>query len=158
MLDFEPHSRPDACARQGPRSARLGGRARGRRRPHLDRQARLGHGRRHENLGRKLEVLREKPVVIGGTFFEVVYAQDRLDDYKAGSSARPHARRDLATATVDIPRERKLELIAEFARDFTVLSEVGSKDSSVEYTADEWVKWLQRRARRRRLEGDHRGA
>src|SRR5436305_13928036 len=36
-----------------------------------------------QNLERKLEVLREKPVVIGGTFFEVVYATDRLDDYKA---------------------------------------------------------------------------
>jgi phosphosulfolactate synthase (CoM biosynthesis protein A) len=34
------------------------------------------------NLERKLEVLREKPVVIGGTYFEVVYAKDRLDDYK----------------------------------------------------------------------------
>ena len=43
---------------------------------------------------------------------------------------------------MDIPRERKLELIADFARDFTVLSEVGSKDSSVEYGAEEWTRWL----------------
>ena len=34
------------------------------------------------NLRRKLEVLRDKPVVIGGTFFEVVFAKDRVDDYK----------------------------------------------------------------------------
>ena len=34
------------------------------------------------NLQRKLEILREKPVVIGGTFFEVVYAQGKLDEYK----------------------------------------------------------------------------
>src|SRR4029077_1082416 len=34
------------------------------------------------NLERKLDVLREKPVVIGGTFFEVVYAKDKLDEYK----------------------------------------------------------------------------
>src|SRR3954467_8555622 len=33
-------------------------------------------------LERKLEVLREKPVVIGGTFFEVVYAKRQPDDYK----------------------------------------------------------------------------
>ena len=49
---------------------------------------------------------------------------------------------ELSDGTVEIPRERKLELIADFARDFTVLSEVGSKDSSVEYTADEWTAWL----------------
>src|SRR5689334_24332315 len=36
-----------------------------------------------QNLDRKLEVLREKPVVIGGTFFEVVHAQDQIDAYKS---------------------------------------------------------------------------
>ena len=50
---------------------------------------------------------------------------------------------EISDGTVDIPRERKLELITDFARDFTVLSEVGSKDSSVEHTADEWKHWLQ---------------
>ena len=34
-----------------------------------------------QNLARKLDVLREKPVVIGGTFFEVCYAKDKLDEY-----------------------------------------------------------------------------
>jgi phosphosulfolactate synthase len=90
-----------------------------------------------------LEVLRGKPVVIGGTFFEVVYVKDRLDDYKRwlGQLGLTHV--EISDGTVEIPRERKLELIEEFARDFTVLSEVGSKDSSVEYEADEWKLWLQ---------------
>src|SRR4051795_7231089 len=35
-----------------------------------------------KGLERKLEVLRGKSVVIGGTFFEVVYALDKLDEYK----------------------------------------------------------------------------
>src|SRR5256714_13768832 len=34
------------------------------------------------NLRRKLDVLKDKPVVIGGTFFEVVFAMNRVDDYK----------------------------------------------------------------------------
>src|SRR5499427_4477058 len=96
-----------------------------------------------ENLERKLEILREKPVVIGGTFFEVVYARDKLDEYKRWLSKHGLTHVEISDGTVDIPRERKLELIAEFARDFTVLSEVGSKDSSVEYTAVEWTEWLQ---------------
>jgi phosphosulfolactate synthase len=94
------------------------------------------------NLERKLEVLESKPVVIGGTFFEVVYAKDRLDDYKSWLNHLGITHVEISDGTVDIPRERKLELIADFARDFTVLSEVGSKDSSVEYTAAEWVQWL----------------
>jgi phosphosulfolactate synthase len=95
------------------------------------------------NLRRKLDVLREKPVVIGGTFFEVVYAKDRLDEYKQWLRDLGLTHVEISDGTVEIPRDRKLELIADFARDFTVLSEVGSKDSSVEYAADQWVQWLQ---------------
>ena len=94
------------------------------------------------NLERKLEVLKDKPVVIGGTFFEVVYAREKLDEYKRWLNELGIEHVEISDGTVDIPRERKLELIADFARDFTVLSEVGSKDSSVEYTADEWMQWL----------------
>jgi phosphosulfolactate synthase len=95
-----------------------------------------------QNLERKLEVLREKPVVIGGTFFEIVYAKGELEAYKRWLRELGLTHVEISDGTVDIPRERKLELITDFARDFTVLSEVGSKDSSVEYSADEWVTWL----------------
>src|ERR1051325_8348264 len=103
----------------------------------LSRDGGVTHG-----LERKLEVLRGKPVVIGGTFFEVVYVKDKLDEYKQwlGELGLTHV--EISEGTVDIPRGGKLELIADFARDFTVLSEVGSKDSSVEYSADEWKQWL----------------
>jgi phosphosulfolactate synthase len=95
-----------------------------------------------KNLERKLDVLKGKPVVIGGTYFEAVYARDSLDAYKSWLQELGISHVEISDGTVEIPRERKLELIAEFARDFTVLSEVGSKDSSVEYTADEWTQWL----------------
>ncbi len=91
------------------------------------------------NLKRKLEVLSEKPVVIGGTFFEVVYAKGKLEEYKSWLRELGLTHVELSDGTIEIPRERKLELIADFARDFTVLSEVGSKDSSVE---PEWVGWM----------------
>ena len=111
--------------------------------PYID-IVKLGWGTAYvtPNLVRKLEVLREKPVVIGGTFFEVVYVKGKLDEYKAWLRELGLTHVELSDGTVDIPRERKLELIADFARDFTVLSEVGSKDSSVEYSADEWTSWL----------------
>jgi phosphosulfolactate synthase len=94
------------------------------------------------NLRAKLDVLHEKRVVIGGTFFEVVYARGGIDEYKRwlGELGLTHV--EISDGTVEIPRERKLELIADFARDFTVLAEVGSKDSAVEFSADEWTQWL----------------
>ena len=48
------------------------------------------------NLERKLEVLAGKRVVLGGTFFEVVYVRGKLDEYKTWlSGARDRPRRDL---------------------------------------------------------------
>ncbi len=94
------------------------------------------------NLRAKLDVLSGKPVVIGGTFFEVVFVQDKLDGYKRWLQGLGLTHVEISDGVIDLPRERKLELIEEFARDFTVLSEVGSKDSDVEFTPDEWTKWL----------------
>jgi phosphosulfolactate synthase len=94
------------------------------------------------NLRRKLEVLKEKPVVIGGTFFEVVYVRGKLDEYKRWLQQLGLEHVEISDGTIEIPRERKLELIADFARDFTVLSEVGSKDSDVVFAPYQWVQWL----------------
>ena len=94
------------------------------------------------NLRRKLEVLREKPVVIGGTFFEVAYAKDKLDEYKQWLADLGLTHVEISDGTVEMPREEKLELIADLARDFTVLSEVGSKDSEVNFAPYLWVHWI----------------
>jgi phosphosulfolactate synthase len=94
------------------------------------------------NLRAKLEVLREKPVVIGGTFFEAVIAQEKTDDYKRWLEELGLTHVEISDGVIDLPRERKLELIADFARDFTVLSEVGSKDADVNYAPYLWVEWI----------------
>jgi phosphosulfolactate synthase len=97
-----------------------------------------------QNLGRKLDVLRAagKPVVIGGTFLEAVIARGKVDDYKVwvGELGLTHV--EVSDGVIDLPRERKLELIAELARDFTVLSEVGSKDADVVFAPYQWVEWI----------------
>src|SRR3954453_4244719 len=95
-----------------------------------------------QNLERKLDVLREKPVVIGGTFFEVVYVKDQLDEYKSWLTSLGITHVEISDGTIELPRDRKLELIAGFARDFTVLSEVGSKDSEVVFAPYQWVQWI----------------
>jgi phosphosulfolactate synthase len=96
------------------------------------------------NLEKKIALYRsfETPVVCGGTLFEAVYARERMDDFKAWLVEYRFSHVEISDGTLDIPRERKLELIAEFARDFTVLSEVGSKDSDVVYAPYQWVEWI----------------
>src|SRR5438132_10702583 len=97
-----------------------------------------------QNLQRKLEVLRAagKPVVLGGTFLEAVIAQDKVDEYKSWLEELGLRHVEVSDGVIDLPRERKLELIAELARDFTVLSEVGSKDAEIVFAPYQWVEWI----------------
>jgi phosphosulfolactate synthase len=96
------------------------------------------------NLEKKIALYRsfETPVVCGGTLFEAVYARERLDEFKGWLVDNRFSHVEISDGTLDIPRERKLALITEFARDFTVLSEVGSKDSDVVYAPYQWVEWI----------------
>jgi phosphosulfolactate synthase len=95
------------------------------------------------NLRRKLDVLAEKRVVIGGTFLEIVYTKDKVDDYKRWLEELGLTHVEVSDGAIEIPRKDKLELISDLARDFTVLSEVGSKDSDVVYAPYQWVEWIQ---------------
>jgi phosphosulfolactate synthase len=101
-----------------------------------------GYVTRH--LDRKLALYREagKPIVCGGTFLEAVWAKGKLEEYRAWLAARGFTHVEISDGTLEIPRERKLELIADFARDFTVLSEVGSKDADVVFAPYQWVEWI----------------
>ncbi len=96
------------------------------------------------NLEKKIALYRsfETPVVCGGTLFEAVYARGKLDEFRRWLTDQRFSHVEISDGTLDIPRERKLELIDEFAREFTVLSEVGSKDEQVVYAPYQWVEWI----------------
>ncbi len=96
------------------------------------------------NLEKKIALYRSfgTPVVCGGTLFEAVYARGKLDEFKAWLVEQRFSHVEISDGTLEIPRERKLELIREFAADFTVLSEVGSKDEEVVYAPYQWVEWI----------------
>ena len=97
-----------------------------------------------QNLEKKIALYRsfETPVVCGGTLFEAVFARGKVDEYKRWLSDHRFSHVEISDGAIEIERERKLELIAELARDFTVLSEVGSKDSDTVFAPYQWVAWL----------------
>ena len=96
------------------------------------------------NLEKKIALYRsfETPVVCGGTLFEAVVARGKLDEYKSWLAENGLSHVEISDGTIDLPRERKLELITELAKDFVVMSEVGSKDAEVVYAPYQWVRWM----------------
>src|SRR2546423_2305404 len=67
------------------------------------------------NLERKLDVLREKPVVIGGTYFDVGYAKDPPADDKTWLQRPGRQHAGTSGGAGGIPRERKPRLRPDFA-------------------------------------------
>ncbi len=96
------------------------------------------------NLREKLDLYRslDIPVVCGGTLLEVAESRGKVDGYRTWLSEQGFACVEVSDGTLDMPRERKLELIALFAEDFKVLSEVGSKDAEEIYAPYQWVEWI----------------
>ena len=96
------------------------------------------------NLEKKIALYRsfDTPVVCGGTLFEAVFARGKLDEYRHWLVENRFSHVEVSDGTIDLPRERKLELIAELAKDFVVMSEVGSKDAEVVFAPYQWVEWM----------------
>jgi phosphosulfolactate synthase len=98
------------------------------------------------NLDAKLARYREHgiPVVLGGTLTEVAIRQGRLErlvDWMRELGLR-HV--EVSDGTIPLPAQEKLSLIERLAADFTVLSEVGSKDQTQVMAPFRWVEQIQR--------------
>jgi phosphosulfolactate synthase len=84
------------------------------------------------NLERKIERYREHglPVMFGGTLTEAAIAQDKLEGLLDWVRELGLTYVEVSDGTIQLGHDRKLELIRELSGEFTVLSEVGSKDDT----------------------------
>jgi phosphosulfolactate synthase len=86
-------------------------------------------------------------VCCGGTLYEVVYCQGKEDDYIAWMKDHGITAVEISDGTVSIPTSDKLAAIERFAKDFTVYSEVGSKDAAAIVAPMKWVKAIKEELR-----------
>ena len=84
------------------------------------------------NLERKLACYREHgiPVVLGGTLTELAISRGRLDELIAWVHELGLSYFEISDGTIALEHQHKVELIERLAQEFTVLSEVGSKDDT----------------------------
>jgi phosphosulfolactate synthase len=99
------------------------------------------------NLQPKLERYREReiPVVLGGTLTELAISQGRLEELISWVKELGLRHFEISDGTITLDHDRKVELVARLAEDFTVLSEVGSKDDTGAITPPyRWVEQMSR--------------
>jgi phosphosulfolactate synthase len=105
-----------------------------------------GTALRTANLKPKLAKYAEHgvPVVLGGTLTELAIAQRRIEPLVAWLHELALEHIEISDGTISIPHAEKLALIGRLAREFTVLSEVGSKDDAEIMAPYVWVEQIER--------------
>ncbi len=97
------------------------------------------------------------PVVLGGTLTEVAIRQGRVEGLIAWLRELGLRHVEISDGTIALDAEVKRELIERLAREFTVLAEVGSKDTDFIMAPYIWVEQIERDLEAGRVEGDRGG-
>jgi phosphosulfolactate synthase len=97
------------------------------------------------NLAAKLARYRahDVPVVLGGTLTEIALRDGRVEGLIAWCKELGIGHVEVSDGSIELPAERKRELVARLAREFTVFSEVGSKDDERIMAPYRWVQEIQ---------------
>jgi phosphosulfolactate synthase len=98
------------------------------------------------NLAAKLELLASHRVLAspGGTLLEIAWAQGRAAEFLDWARRCGFPCVEVSAGTVPMDDAAKGDLIAEAARHFIVLAEVGPKDPGVHLTPGQWAQALSR--------------
>jgi len=99
------------------------------------------------HLLEKINCLKDANVdfFFGGTLFEKFVSQGRVDDYYEYCRRFGCQYVEISNGTLPLSNYEKSLFISQFAREFTVLSEVGSKDSDKSMKEDPkmWLDYIQ---------------
>ncbi len=98
------------------------------------------------NLTEKLAVYREHniPVYFGGTLLEAFYIRGQFDDFCRQLDKYKMGHVEVSDGSIDISQDKKCDLISTLAKNFYVLSEVGSKSTDKIIPPYKWVEMMRR--------------
>lgn len=98
-----------------------------------------------QNLKEKLDIYKnyDIPVYFGGTLFEAYVLRNELDKYVQLLQDHSINCLEVSNGTIWLSDKRKNEIIKDLSKDFTVLSEVGSKNPDDIIPPYKWVKMIE---------------
>lgn len=113
---------------------------------HLTDIVKLGFGTAYvtNKLEEKLKAYKEAGMrtYFGGTLFEAFYARGKFEDYLRLLDRYDMDLAEISDGSIIINHDEKCELIHRMAKNRTVMSEVGSKDSGILISPGRWIKMM----------------
>jgi phosphosulfolactate synthase len=98
-----------------------------------------------KNLKEKIKYYQKNniKVYLGGTLFEAFVIRNKFEDYVKFITELGLDSAEVSDGSITIEHDRKCEYINRLAKNFTVLSEVGSKEEGVIIHPARWIKMMQ---------------
>ncbi|MCD4770727.1 MAG: phosphosulfolactate synthase [Bacteroidales bacterium] len=92
----------------------------------------------------KISLYREAGAIpyLGGTLFEAYIIRGLFEEYMKLMDNLGLEMAEVSDGSYEMDQSDKIRYILEMAKNFTVISEVGSKKKDVIYTPDEWVQMM----------------
>ncbi len=81
---------------------------------------------------------------LGGTLFEAFVIRDKFDDYMKLLDKYGLDMAEVSDGSIVMPHDKKCEYIAQLAKNFTVLSEVGSKEEGIIIHPAKWINMMKK--------------
>ena len=78
----------------------------------------------------------------GGTMFELYYARNQEEDYFKIVDNFGIETIEISDGSIILEHDKKCELIYKYAKNYTVLSEVGSKEEGILISPAKWIKMM----------------
>ncbi len=97
-----------------------------------------------KNVKQKVKLYKDAgmKVYAGGTLFEAFVVRNKFDDYLKYISELGLDCAEVSDGSIELSHEKKCEYISTLAKDFTVLSEVGSKEEGVIIHPARWIRMM----------------
>lgn len=97
------------------------------------------------NVKEKIKLYKDAgiKVYVGGTLLEAFVVREKFDDYVRYITDLGCDAAEVSDGSIELNHDKKCEYISRLAKDFTVLSEVGSKEEGVIIHPARWIKMMQ---------------
>ncbi|MDG1477384.1 MAG: phosphosulfolactate synthase [Vicingaceae bacterium] len=114
---------------------------------HLTDLVKFGFGTSYvtKDLQKKLDLYKAAGIktYFGGTLFEAFIARGMFDDYKRLLDKFGMETCEVSDGSIELPQDQKCEYISNLAKDFRVLSEVGSKEEGIFISPNKWISMME---------------
>ncbi len=97
-----------------------------------------------KHLTQKIAIYKEAGITpyFGGTLFELFVARDKFNEYQTFLNQHGISVAEVSDGSIELEHEKKLNYITELKKNFTVISEVGSKDADKILTPNTWIEMM----------------